>query len=187
MNPEAASSTTEPLSAAEERKQMGRRALIAAAGLGIVGVAAAEAPNILGAAGHLTQQEIDNAIAAGRKALAQELTNLEDVGIDVAVDVANVTHFAVSLFVLPIVDVLAGIGVITLDVASVAVEKAQGFTQLLGIDIQALKTLDGILKGWKTNVAAFPVAVKSLNDVDTAAADKYLTALKAKLNAEANK
>ncbi len=177
----------ENLSPAEERKLMGRRALIAAAGLGIVGIGVAEAPNILGAAGHLTEQELQNAINAGRKALANELVNLETIPVDVAVDVANITHFAVNLFVIPIVDILSGITQVTLDVASFAVEKAQGFSQLLGIDITALKTLDGILKQWKTNVALFPATVQSLNNVDTKAATTYLEALKAKLHAEASK
>jgi hypothetical protein len=170
---------------AEERRKMGRRALIAAAGLGVVGVAAAEKDRILGGIGDLTQQEINNAVQAGRRALATELANLEGVGIDAAEGVADVTHNAVNLFVVPIASLLAGLTEITLDVCVGAVEKAQGFTQLFNIQIQALQTLDRILKTWRKNVAAFPVVVQSLNNTDTAAAKTYLTALKAKLEREA--
>jgi hypothetical protein len=171
----------------EERRKMGRRALIAAAGLGVVGAVVAEKDNILSGVGNLTQQEIQNAVTAGRRALAEELANLEGVAITGAVDVAQITHNAVNLFVLPIVNVLAGLTEITLDVAAGAVEKAQSFTQLLHIDIQALQTLDTIFKQWEANVAVFPIAVKSLNDVETGNAEKYLTALKAKLEREAAK
>ncbi len=170
---------------AEERKKMGRRALIAAAGLGVVGIAVAEKDQILKGAGNLAEQEIQNAINAGRRELAKELVNLEGIGIDVAENVADITHNAVQLFVLPIANLLAGLTEITLDVASAAVEKAQGFSQLVGLDIQALKTLDGILKTWKANVAVFPIAVASLNNQDTKAAKDYLTNLKAKLEREA--
>lgn len=170
---------------AEEQKQMGRRALIAAAGLGVVGVVVAEKDNILGGVGHLTQQEIQNAINAGRRALATELANVEGVGLDVAVEVADVTHNAVNFFVVPIAGLLAAFTGVTLDAASFAVEKAQGFTQLLHIDIQALGTLDSILKAWKSSVLAFPAVVQSLNNVDTTAATSYLTNLKAKLEREA--
>jgi hypothetical protein len=170
---------------AEERKKMGRRALIAAAGLGVVGIAVAEKDQILNGVGNLTQQEIQNAINAGRRELAKELANVEGIGIDVAENVADITHNAVNLFVLPIASLLAGLTEITLDVASGAVEKAQQFTQLLHIDVQALQTLDGILKQWKANVAVFPIAVKSLNDTDTTSAKTYLNALKAKLEREA--
>lgn len=177
-------SITPGAATADERRKMGRRALIAAAGLGVVGIAVAEKDNILNGVGNLASEEIQNAINAGRKALAQELVNLEGVAVTGAEDAANITYNAVNLFVVPIADLLAGIGEVTLSVASFAVEKAQGFTQLLHIDIQALQTLDGILKGWKANVAAFPTAVQSLNNTEHNAAVNYLNSLKAKLERE---
>jgi hypothetical protein len=169
---------------ADERRKMGRRALIAAAGLGVVGIAVAEKDNILNGVGNLASTEIQNAINAGRKALAQELVNLEGVAVTGAEDAANITYNAVNAFVLPIADLLAGIGEVTLSVASFAVEKAQQFTQLLHIDITALQTLDGILKGWQQNVAAFPTVVASLNNSEHTAAVTYLTKLKATLERE---
>lgn len=172
---------------AEDRQQMGRRALIAAAGLGVVGVVVAEKDNILNGVGNLTQQEIQNAVNAGRRALASELANLEGVGLDVASEVADVTHNAVNFFVVPIANLLSGLTQITLDVAIGAVEKAQGFTQLVHIDVQALGTLDTIMKQWRANVAAFPAVVQSLNNVDTSSAKTYLAALKTKIEREAAK
>ncbi len=173
---------------AAERQQMGRRALIAAAGLGVVGVVVAEKDNILKGVGNLTQQEIQNAINAGRQALANELTTLEVDGELIAVGaasaMADVTHNAVNFFVVPIANLLSGLTQITLDVAIGAVEKAQGFTQLLHIDVQALGTLDTIMQQWRTNVAAFPAVLQSLSNVDTASAHKYLSALQVKLERE---
>ncbi|MBA3825248.1 MAG: hypothetical protein H0X24_15285 [Ktedonobacterales bacterium] len=172
---------------AEERKKMGRRALIAAAGLGVVGVAVAEKDRLLQGAGDLAQQEIQNAFNAGRRALAEELASLEGVGIDLAVDVADITHNAVSFFVIPIVKLLTGVTEFTLDIADQALIKAQQFSQLLHVQIQALDFLHGVVETWKSNVAAFPVVAESLNNVDTQNAKTYLAALKTKLQREASK
>lgn len=168
-----------------ERKKMGRRALIAAVGLGIVGVGVAEAPKILDGVGNLTKQELQQAINYGRQQLARELLTVEEIGVDTAVTVSDILHNAVNMFVLPIANLLAGLTEITLGVASAAVEKAQGFTQLIGTDIQALQSLDNILKQWKVNVSAFPYAITSINNIDTKAAHTYLSALKIKLEREA--
>jgi len=170
---------------ADERKKMGRRALIAAAGLGVVGLGVAEAPNVVKGVGDLTQQQLQNAIAYGRQQLAKELITVEEIGIDIAVDVSNITHGAVQLFVIPIANLLAGLTEITLDVARGAVDKARGLSGLLGIDISALGNLSTILGQWKANVALFPVAVNTINNVDTKAANTYLTGLKTKLEREA--
>ncbi len=168
-----------------EGRQIARRALIAAAGMGVVGVIAAESPAILNEARKLTEQEIQNAINLGRQQLAQELANLEGIGIDTAIEAANITHGAVQLFVVPIANLLAGLTEITLGVAITAVEKAQQFTSLLHIDIQALQNLDGILHQWQANVASFPAVVSAINNTDTQTAENYLRTLKAKLQQDA--
>ena len=170
---------------ANEGRQIGRRALIAAAGLGAVGVVVAETPNILDGARKLTEAEITNAINLGRQQLAEELANLEGIVIDDAIDAAQVAHGAVQNFVLPIVSLLAALTGVTLDAASAAVEKAQQFTQLLNIDLQSLATLDGIIKAWRGNVATFPTLVASVNNTDTQSAELYLTKLKEKLKQDA--
>lgn len=164
-----------------EGKQIARRALIAAAGLGVVGVVAAETPLILDGVKKLAEQQIADAFNLGRQALAKELASIEGVTVDVAIDAANVAHGAVQNFVVPIASLLSGVTAVTLDIASGAVEKAQQFTNLLNIDIQALSLLDGILKQWKANVTAFPAIVQAVNTTDTANAQKYLTTLKSKL------
>lgn len=174
---------------ADDRKKMGRRALIAAAGLGVVGVAAAEAPAILNGVGKLTEQQIQNAINLGRQQLAKELIILKDdtgeIAVNVAEEVSTLTHNAVTFFVEPIAKLLAGLTEITLDIAVGAVEKAQGFSKLLNIDIQALTSLDGILKQWKVNVAFFPSALDTLNRVSEQSDKRYLTTLRKKLEQEA--
>jgi hypothetical protein len=179
-----ASDTAVPMTEAEERKTMGRRALIAAAGLGVVGAGLYEAPKVLEGAGKLTEQQIQNAINYGRQQLANELINLEEVGVEVAVDVASITHDAVNLFVVPIANLLSGLTEITLDIADGAVIKAKDFTQLLNIQIDALSFLHTLFGQWKQGVAQFPRAVQTLNNTDTQAAKKYLSALQQKLEHE---
>ncbi len=168
-----------------EQKQIGRRALIAAAGLGIVGIGAAEAPNILNGVGALTQQEIQQAIDFGRQQLARELLTVEDVGIDTAITVTNLLHSAVNTFVVPIANVLAVVTEDILGGLSAAIEQAETWPGLS--NISALKQVDTILKQWKSNVAIFPNIINALNNVDTTAADTYLANLKTKLQSEAGK
>ena len=175
-----------PPNSAGERKKMGRRALIAAAGLGVVGIGAAEAPKILDGVGQLTNQEISNAINFGRQQLAKELQELEGVGVGVAAEVADITGGAVDVFVVPVLDLLAGIGDVTLEVAKKAVELGQGAAGLLNIHIEALKQLDSIFSSWQTSVAKFPQLVKSVSDTDTKNAHTYLAALQKKLEQEAS-
>jgi hypothetical protein len=178
---------TPPTSAAEERKQMGRRALIAAAGLGVVGIGVAEAPKILDGVGHLTEQELQNAINFGRQQLAKELASIEGVGIEVAVDVAGVTRFAIDYVATPILTVLADVTDGLLGGIRGAVQLAQQFTKLVHAQVTFLQQLDQILAAWQTNVSKFPLMAKAIGDSDTGAAQKYLTALKAKLEQEASK
>jgi hypothetical protein len=169
---------------ADERRKMGRRALIAAAGLGVVGIAVAEKDNILNGVGNLASEEIQNAINAGRKALAQELVNLEGVAITGAEDAANVTYNLVNTFLVPVAGFLSSIGEVTLETTGFAIEKVQQFASVLHIDAGFLTNLDNMLKGWQANVAAFPTVVASLNNTEHSSAVTYLTNLKAKLEQE---
>ncbi len=180
-------SSTNPQAPADvnEQKQIGRRALIAAAGLGLVGIGAAEAPNILNGVGALTQQEIQQAINFGRQQLARELLTVEDVSIDTAITVTNLLHSAVNTFVVPIANVLATVTEDILGGLSAAIEQAETWPGLN--NISALKQVDTILKQWKANVALFPNIINALNNVDTTAADTYLSKLKTKLQSEAGK
>lgn len=173
-----------PPNSADARKKMGRRALIAAGGLAVVGVGAAEAPKILDGVGQLTGQELTNAINFGRQQLAKELQDLEGVGVGVAAEVADITGGAVDVFVIPVLDILAGIGDVTLEVAKKAVELGQGAAGLLNIHVEALKQLDTIFTSWQTSVAKFPQLVKSVSDTDTKKAHTYLLALQQKLEHE---
>ncbi len=171
----------------EERRKMGRRALIAAAGLGVVGVAVAEKDRLLQGAGDLAQQEIQNAFNAGRRALAEEIASLEGVGIDLAVDVADITHNAVNFFVIPIVKLLTGVTDFSLDVAYNALDVIKGAGKLVGLEPSAITFLQQTVKTWKANADTFPIVAQSLNNVDTQNAKTYLTALKTKLQREASK
>ena len=181
----SAAQSDAPLSETDERKRMGRRALIAAAGLGVVGIGAAEAPKILDGVGQLTNQEIQNAINFGRQQLAKELVVIEDIAINTAIEVADVTRGAVDNFVVPIVSILTSVTEVTLNVARGTVEKVQGAAGLINLDIAALTQLDGILKAWQDGVAKVPQTVKAIGDTDTTHAHTYLAALKLKLDREA--
>ncbi len=176
-----------PPSAAEERKQMGRRALIAAAGLGIVGIGVAEAPKILDGVGHLTEQELQNAINFGRQQLAKELTKLEEIPIEVAADVAGITKGALDNFVVPILNVLTTVTADVVGVVKGAVQFAEGFPALNSSQKGFMQQVVQILGLWQSNLTKVPLLVKTIGDHDTSSAQKYLTALQAKLEQEASR
>ena len=178
---------TPPSSPAEERKQMGRRALIAAAGLGVVGIGVAEAPKILDGVGHLTEQELQNAINYGRQQLANELTKLEEIPVGVAAEVAAITKGALDNFVVPILNVLTTVTADVVGVVKGAAQFAGGLPGLNSGQRGFIQQVVQILGLWQSNLTKVPLLVKSIGDQDTEAAHKYLTALQAKLEQEASK
>jgi hypothetical protein len=150
-------------------KKMGRRALIATGGLTALAVGVAEAPL---------------AVNWGRRQLALELANLEGVGLDAASAAVDATYDAVNLIVMPIAGALTSISTDTIDQLINVIDEA---SKIPGVNIGPLAALRAILVGWRQNAALIPATVNNLEQVQRDAGKRYMTALKAKQQAEANK
>ncbi len=165
-------STSTQVETPQKTGKMGRRALIATGALAALGVGVIEAPL---------------AINFGRRQLAEELANLEGIGLDTASGAVNATYQAVNLIVMPIAQGLTAISADSLDGLLLVVDNARQIPGLDGTTIGALDALDQILRGWKQNVALFPATVAALDRVPRDAGVRYLAALKAKQKADAAK
>lgn len=151
---------------------MGRRALIATGGLTALGVGVLEAPL---------------AINFGRRLLAEELANLEGVGLDAASGAVDATYEAVNIIVMPVAQILSALSADSLESLIFVIDNARNIP---GIDSNTRQGLDAMalmLTKWKGNVALFPRTIADLEGVQRDAGKRYLTALKAKQKAEAAK
>jgi hypothetical protein len=151
---------------------MSRRAVIAGGGLAALGVIVAEAPL---------------AVNFGRHLLAEELANLEGVGLDAAGAAADATFQAVEILVMPFAQAFSEISVETLKDLVFAVDKMDDLAGTLGLNRNALSGLRTILNGWETNANAIPTTVHQLNSVERDAASRYIASLKQKQKQEAAK
>src|SRR6185437_13984672 len=93
----------------QARQKVGRRALIATGGLAALAVGIGEAPL---------------AVNWGRRQLADELANLEGVGLDTASAAVDATYQAVNIIVMPIAQALTEISADSLDGLIFAMEQA---------------------------------------------------------------
>ncbi len=147
------------------RKRVRRRALVTGGGLAALGVIVAEAP-----------------LAAnfGRHLLAEELANLEGIGLDAAGAAADATFQAVEILVMPFAQAFSEISVETLQDLVFAVDKMNDLAGTLGLNRNALSGLRTILTGWEANANAIPATIHQLDSVERDAAKRYLAALKQK-------
>jgi hypothetical protein len=155
-----------------ERKKMGRRALMAGGGLAALGVIVAEAPL---------------AVGLGRHLLAEELANLEGIGLDAAEAAADATFQAVEILVMPFAQAFSEISLDTLKDLVFAVGKMDDLAGSLGLNRNALQALRTILTGWEASANAIPATIHQLDSVQRDAAKRYIGALKKKQKEEADK
>src|SRR5262249_48962124 len=91
----------------------GRRALLAAAGVGVCAAGVELVPIAVKRAGDFTQAQVSSAFEAGvdqgRRALLDELAQLEGITLEGAISVAELTRLAVKVFVLPLAQLNATI------------------------------------------------------------------------------
>jgi hypothetical protein len=150
-------------------RKVGRRTLIATGGIAALAVGIAEAPL---------------AINWGRRQLAEDLANLEGIGLDTAIAAVDATYDAVNIIVMPIATTLTEISA---DSLGVLVDAVEALKNVPGVDVGAINALAQILTAWKANVALFPKTVNALEQVPRDAGKRYLTALEAKQKTEAQK
>ena len=180
----------------KNRGKVTRRVLLGVVGVGACAGAIEAAPFLVEQAGYHTKQELDQAvqagIAQGRAELLAELRNLEGIGLDTAIAIAQLTKFGVQYIVKPLADLSSTIqGDI---IGALASGVAEAIAILLGIPaavpgrsgaLGALDNLEKLLIAWRTNVTQDQLAKYALQDVT--AAEAYLEALQAKINGQTAK
>jgi chromosome condensin MukBEF complex kleisin-like MukF subunit len=147
--------------------RIGRRALLTAGAVVVVGGAVAAAP--------YAEQRIRD---EERALVLAELGQLEGVPIDAAIAVAELTRQAVQAVVLPLALFVAAIGGDALGALLRVVQAAQGALHFIHVSSSVLDQFAGVITSWQTNVAGLPIALDQFVSADIQSAETYLKALK---------
>ena len=150
---------------------VGRRALLAVATTGVVGVTALAIPQVRNS----LEQE---AAALGRQALAHELASLEGITLDEAIKAAELTQAAVRLLVLPLAQLVATIGGDGLAVLLAGLTTATHVLSSVDITVAGLSGLRDTVASWHEHIASLPIALTRYATADIASAEAYLKTLK---------
>lgn len=168
--------------------KVARRALLAAGGLAVCGGAVALTPLALEQAGKYTEQQLKAAVAAAENnaklAVYKELENLEGVGLDIVIKVAQFTQLLVNYIVVPVFTLLTKIGSGALDVLIAAVSGAINTLNFIHVDTSVLAALKATLTAWKTNeIDTMATYFSTYANADLTATETYLLALQARVQA----
>jgi len=167
------------------RRRIGRRVLLVGAGAAACVGAVELAPKIVDGVKNELGNDFAAGIEAGRKALATELLSLEEISLDLAVDVADLTEFGVVNIVRPLANLASTIAGDALGILANAVQSGRDALGHLNINFDWLNDLSGLLQQWHQNVSQSKLGDFVATDVTVA--DKYLHALRDKLYQEASK
>ena len=156
---------------APKSSAVGRRALLAVAATGVVGVTALAIPQVRNS---LEQ----DATALGRQALAHELASLEGITLDEAIKAAEITQAAVRLVVLPLAQLVATIGGDGLAVLLAGLTRATDVLSSVHITVAGLSGLRDTVASWHSHIASLPIALTSYTTANITNAEAYLKTLK---------
>ena len=174
--------------ASKTKGRLARRALLAAAGVGVCAAGVELAPIAMKRAGEFTQAQVSNAFQAGvdqgRQALLDELAQLEGITLDGAIGVAELTRLAVRVFVLPLAQLNATITGDMLGILDSALSSARTNLSRINVHIDALNNLQQLVESWRASVTQLPIALNAYATADINSAENYLKALKQKIAQE---
>jgi hypothetical protein len=146
------------------------------------------APTALKKMGEFTQAEIQDAFSAGvdngRKALLDELSQIEGLTIDGAIGAAELTRLAVKFIVLPLTRLVSTIEGGALDVLHNALQSAKENLAKINVHISQLDGLEDMVGQWRDNVNQLPVTLDKYANADIDSAESYLKALQKKIAQE---
>ncbi|HLY29938.1 MAG TPA: hypothetical protein VKQ36_02810 [Ktedonobacterales bacterium] len=169
-----------------QKGKIGRRALLAAGGVGACAVGVALVPVAISElenyASNQAHQALENGIQQGEQAIINDLAVLEGVALDDAILVAKWTKLGVDYIVRPVATVVAAIGDAALSGLSAALGDLDGGLHAVHVDITQIHALRQIVQSWHDNVNKLPIALTAYGDADSEAALKYLQALKKKVD-----
>jgi hypothetical protein len=177
----------------KNRRKVTRRVLLGVVGVGACAGAIEAAPFLVQKAGLYTQQELDKAVQAGvaqgREELLAELRNLEGIGLDTAIAIAQLTKFGVQYIVKPLADLSSAIGSDVIKALAAGVAEAITILSVLPSVVpgrsgalSTLATIEKLLNTWGVSVSKDELAKYALQDVTSA--QTYLEALQAKINGQ---
>jgi hypothetical protein len=119
-----------------------------------------------------------DATALGRQALAHELTSLEGVTLDDAIQAAEITEAAVRFLVLPLAQLVATLGGDGLAVLLSGLTTATNVLGSVHVTIAGLSGLRNTVASWHSHISSLPIALTSYTTANITNAEAYLKALK---------
>src|SRR5262249_2027006 len=120
-------------------------------------------------------------INAGREALLAELSQLEDVTLEGAIAIAELTKLAVTYIAVPVSKLVAGVGTVALQGFADALSTAQDALGKIGQHVTQIDQLHDTVISWKTGLAAAPTILSDITVKDINSAETYLKALDQKI------
>jgi hypothetical protein len=189
----APSPTAPTVPPAEQKKsgsggKIARRALLAGVGVGACVAGVELAPTALKKMGEFTQAEVQDAFGAGvdsgRKAILDELSQIEGLTIDGAIATAELTRLAVKFIVLPLSRLLTTIEGGALDVLYNALQSAKDNLAKINVHIGPLDGIEQMVGQWRDSVTQLPTTLEKYANADIDSAESYLKALQKKITQE---
>ncbi len=188
VNAEELARALELVEKSKGRKRMGRRIVLGVAGLALCAGAVELAPLAANKAGDLAGTAAKDAynagIEAGRQAILNEIAQLENVTLDGAIGVAQLTKLGVKYILVPLSRLTATIEGDALQVLINAVQTARANLAHFNITVQWMDNMQTLLTAWHDNISLLPKSLNAYATADIDGALTYLTALKALLAAE---
>jgi hypothetical protein len=147
--------------------KLGRRALLTVGALGVCGAGVAVTPAI---AQRLQEAE--------RAAVLAELSQLEGISLDAAIQAAEITRVAVQTIVLPVARFVALMGNGALSVLLGAIDAARAALAVVHVPTTVLDQFRLVVVSWQTGLTALPIALEAYLTADIQSAETYLKTLK---------
>jgi hypothetical protein len=187
------SATAPTISPADQKKsgsggKIARRALLAGVGVGACVAGVELAPTAMKKLGEFTQAEVQDAFGAGvesgRKAILDELSQIEGLTIDGAIATAELTRLAVKFIVLPLSRLMTTIEGGALDVLHNALQSAKENLARINVHIGPLDGIEEMVGQWRSTVSQLPTTLEKYANADIDSAESYLKALQKKITQE---
>lgn len=165
--------------------KIARRALLAGVGVGACVAGVELAPTALKKLGEFTQAEVQDAFSAGvdsgRKAILDELSQIEGLTIDGAIATAELTRLAVKFIVLPLSRLVSTIEGGALDVLHNALQSAKENLAKINVHIAQLDGIEQMVGQWRDAVNQLPTTLDKYTNADIDSAESYLKALQKRI------
>jgi hypothetical protein len=175
---------------AGQGSKVARRALLVTGGLALCCGSAALVPLGIQKATEMASTDAQQALHNGEVTVLNGLRALEVDGevvtLDAAIGAAKLARVAVQLIVLPVARINSFVTGNALGGVIAALGGARDLLSRFGQNVGWLDNLHDVLSAWRTNINQLPIALDQYSSADLDSAEKYLTALRAKVEQSAN-